>query len=67
LLNRNLPLDLRPSSFPVGSVASTVFHYVGVTLWHSDEGFELFLPRSFAVSLWELLQKNAAQFGFEVV
>ena len=26
LLNRHLPLDLRPASFPTGSVASTAFH-----------------------------------------
>jgi heterotetrameric sarcosine oxidase gamma subunit len=66
LLNRHLPLDLRPGSFPIGSVASSVFHHVGVTLWHSEEGFELFLPRGFALSLWEMLLESAAQFGGEV-
>ena len=65
--NRHLPLDLRPASFPVGSVASTAFHHVGVTLWRSDDGFELFLPRGFALSLWEMLLESAAQFGGEVV
>ena len=66
LLNRYLPLDLRSRSFSTGSVASTVFHHVGVTLWRSEAGFELFLPRGFALSLWELLRKSAAQFGYEV-
>ncbi len=67
LLNRFLPLDLRPTAFPAGSVASTAFHHVGVTLWHSEAGFELFLPRGFALSLWEMLLEGAAQFGGEVL
>ena len=67
LLNRHLPLDLREAQFPVGSVASTAFHHVGVTLWRSEAGYELFLPRGFALSLWEMLLESAAQFGGEVV
>ena len=67
LLNRHLPLDLRDSRFPVGSVASSAFHHVGITLWRSESGYELFLPRGFALSLWEMLLESAAQFGGEVV
>ncbi len=67
LLNRHLPLDLRAAAFPVGTVASTAYHHVGVTLWHSEQGYELFLPRGFAVSLWEGLLASAEQFGVEVV
>ncbi len=67
LLNRQLPLDLRTASFPAGSVASTAFHHVGVTLWRSDAGYELFMPRGFALSLWEMLQEGGAQFGYKVV
>ena len=67
LLNRHLPLDLRSDAFPQNSVASTAFHHVGITLWHSSEGYELFLPRGFAVCLWEGLLESAEQFGVEVV
>jgi len=67
LLNRHLPLDLRSSSFPPGSVASTAFHHVGVTLWRSNAGFDLFMPRGFALSLWEVLLEGSAQFAYEVV
>lgn len=67
LLNRHLPLDLREASFPQHSVASTAFHHVGVTLWRSTDGYELFLPRGFAVSLWEGLLESAEQFGAEVI
>lgn len=67
LLNRHLPLDLREASFTDGSVASTAFHHVGVTLLRRNGGYELFVPRGFAVSLWELLVESAEQFGVEVV
>jgi sarcosine oxidase gamma subunit len=46
---------------------STAFHHVGITLWCSDDGFELFIPRGFALSLWEVLAETAAQFGAEIV
>ena len=65
-LNRFLPLDLRDASFPVGSVASSVIHHVGVTLWHSSLGYEMFIPRGFALSLWEGFVESAQQFGLEV-
>ena len=66
-LNRHLSLDLREQSFPVGSVASSVIHHVGVTLWRSEQGYELFIPRGFALSLWQGLVESATQFGLEVV
>jgi len=66
-LNRHLSLDLREESFPIGSVASTVTHHVGVTLWRSKQGYELFIPRGFALSIWEGMFESAMQFGVEVV
>ena len=66
LLNRHLPIDLRENSFPLNSVASTAFHHCSVTLWRSVEGYELFLPRAFALSLWEILVESASQFGYEI-
>lgn len=66
LLNHVLPLNLSDTAFPEGSVASTAFHHVGVTLWRDREGFTLFLPRSFAASLCEILTESAAQYGLEI-
>ena len=68
LLNnyRNTGIDLRENSFPLNSVASTAFHHCSVTLWRSVEGYELFLPRAFALSLWEILVESASQFGYEI-
>ena len=65
-VNRHFPLDLREASFPVGSVASSATHHVGVTLWHSPDGYELFIPRGFALSLWEGFVESAQQFGVEI-
>jgi len=66
LLNRHLPLDLREASFKEGAVASSALHHVSVTLWRSAHHYELFIPRGFALSLWEVLLESAAQFGAEV-
>ena len=67
VLNSFLPLDLRQQSFPVGTVASTAFHHVGVTLWRSAHGYELFIPRGFAVSLWGLLCEASQQYDVEII
>jgi len=66
VLNSYLPLDLREKSFPVGTVASTAFHHVGVTIWRTEQGYELFVPRGFAVSLWELLVEASHQYRLAV-
>lgn len=63
LLNHFLPLNLRPSVFVVGAVATTAFHHVGATLWRDADGLNLLLPRSSALSLWQLLSESAHQYG----
>ncbi len=65
-LNRFLPLDLRESAFPTGSVASSAINHVGVTLWRSVTGYEMFVPRGFALSLWQGFVDVAEQFGVEI-
>ena len=66
LLNRHCPLDLRPQAFPLNSVASSMMHHVGITLWHSKHGFDVFIPRGFALSIWQVLVDTALQFGLEI-
>lgn len=65
LLNRHLAIDLREKSFLAHSVASTVFDHVGTTLYRSENKngaphYELLLPRTFALSLWEQLLTSAS-------
>ena len=65
-LNRFLPIDLRENSFPINTVISTSFHHVSVVLWRSKNYYEIFIPRAFASSLWDILLESAAQFGYEI-
>ena len=65
-LNRHLPLDLREKNFPVNAVASSAIHHVSVKLWRSDSAYHIFIPRGFALSLWEIFLETASQFGYEI-
>ena len=65
-LNRHLPLDLREKYFPVNSVATSAIHHVSVKLWRSDSAYHIFIPRGFALSLWEIFLETASQFGYEI-
>ena len=65
-LNRHLPIDLREKYFPINFVASSAIHHVSVKLWRSDSGYHLFIPRGFALSLWEIFLETASQFGYEI-
>lgn len=67
LLNRHLSLDLRDKNCTVNSVQSSSFDHVAVTVWRRQHGFDLFLPRSFAVALFALLCETAEQFGYELL
>ena len=67
LLNRHLPLDLRLDNFPINSSASSAIHHVSVKLIRfSETEFRLFIPRGFALSIWEILLETASQFGYEI-
>ena len=66
-LNRHLPLDLRDQSFPINSIASSAIHHVSVKIWRIDRGYRLFIPRGFALSIWEILLETACQFGYEII
>lgn len=67
LLNRFLPVDLRPSRCPAGQVYMTQLHHTSVLLLCDDARYSLLLPTSFAVSLAELLCDGARQFGYQVL
>ena len=67
LLNRHLPLDLRLDNYPINSSASSAIHHVSVKLFRiKEEEFRLFIPRGFALSIWEILLETASQFGYEI-
>ena len=67
-LNRHLPIDLRTKNFPNLSSASTAIHHVSVKLFKiSSNNYCLYIPRGFALSIWEILLETADQFGYEVL
>ena len=66
-LNRHLPLDLRDQSFPINSIATSAIHHVSVKIWRTGEEYRLFIPRGFALSIWEILLETASQFGYEIL
>jgi sarcosine oxidase subunit gamma len=62
LLNTGCPLDLDPSSFPVGMCTRTVFAKAEIVLWRtSEEVFHLEVWRSFAAYVSGLLAEAARE------
>jgi methylglutamate dehydrogenase subunit D len=59
LLSRFIALDLRSHRFAVDDVATTPLHRVSVVLWRRTDGIDIFAPRSFVRSLWDLLAEAA--------
>ncbi|MEZ5924059.1 MAG: hypothetical protein R3D57_06705 [Hyphomicrobiaceae bacterium] len=68
LLARFLAIDTDPALFPPGQVASAGLHGIGVTLAHREEGgaYDLYIPRTFALSVVEALIEVAEQWGCEI-
>jgi methylglutamate dehydrogenase subunit D len=64
------PLDIHPRRFQVNDVAQTICGYVNVMLWRLEDGarsdpvFEIWVGRSFAISLHQAISHGAAEFGF---
>ena len=67
-LNRHLPLDLREQSFENNSISSSSIHHVSTKVWKKNhDEYILFIPRGFALSIWEILLETASQFGYEIL
>ena len=70
LLARLLPIDFDDRTFPPGHFAQSGIHGVAVLVHRPATsgagGFEIYLPRSYAASLWDLIAESAAPFGYRV-
>ncbi len=67
LLAQGISVDLHPRSFAVGAFAQTALHHTGVLLERcAQERYELYVLRTFAVSLWEWLLDAALPGGYEI-
>jgi sarcosine oxidase subunit gamma len=64
LLSGVIALDLHPAAFVVGQSAQTGLHHTGVLLERvAEESYELFIPRTFAATIWEFLLDAALPLG----
>ena len=64
LLAAGIALDLHPAVFVVGQSAQTGLHHTGVFLERvAADSYELFVPRTFAATIWEFLLDAALPFG----
>lgn len=67
LLAKGIALDLHPSVFPQGHCAQTGLHHTGVFLERvGDDRYEMYVQRTYAVSIWEWLIDAALPFGYDV-
>jgi sarcosine oxidase subunit gamma len=66
VLAKLLPLDLAPSRFPVGACAQSVMAHTGV-LVHAvaADAFDIFVSRSFAQYLAEVIVDASLEFGIQ--
>jgi methylglutamate dehydrogenase subunit D len=61
---KGLSIDLDPSAFAVGDVASTILAHITVTIWRTEEAaYDIAVPRSFAGDFWHWLAESAGEFG----
>ena len=68
LLNRFLPIDLRDKVFPKASSSSSSLHHVSIKLLkYNKNDYKIFIPRGFALSIWEILVESPKQFGYEIL
>ena len=67
VLAKGISVDLHPRAFGVGQFVQAGLHHSGVLLHRADEErYELYLPRTFARSLWEWLADAALPHGYEL-
>jgi heterotetrameric sarcosine oxidase gamma subunit len=67
LLAKLCTLDVDPAAFPPGTCAQTQFGQIGVLLYcRVHDGFDVLVPRGFAVSAWETILDAALEFGCRV-
>ena len=71
LMARLMPIDLDADVFTPGRFVQSGIHSTAVLAHRADEPggapvFDLYMPRSFAASLWDFITETALPFGFRV-
>jgi heterotetrameric sarcosine oxidase gamma subunit len=67
VLAAGISVDLHPRSFAVGAFAQAGLHHTGVLLERcAADRYELYVLRTFALSIWEWLLDAALPFGYDI-
>jgi heterotetrameric sarcosine oxidase gamma subunit len=67
MLAKLLSVDLEPQAFAVGQARQTGLHHNGVLCERcADDRYDLYVPRTYAASIWESLVDAALVFGYEI-
>jgi len=67
VLKKSMSLDVHPSVFPVGKVASSLFAKTTAILSHTDENcYQLVIRRSFSDYIWLWIQAASQEYGLVV-
>ncbi len=67
LLAKGIAIDLHSTVFRVGHFAQTGLQHTGILIERSGaDRYELFLPRTFAASIWDWLVDAALPLGYDV-
>lgn len=62
LMAKGCALDLHPRAFPIDACAGAGFAGMRTIIRRAEDGFELLVGRSYALSLWEWLVDAAAEY-----
>jgi sarcosine oxidase subunit gamma len=64
MLKKSVPVDLHPTTFPIGKVVTTVFAKASATLRRVDQAcWDVVVRRSFADYVWLWIQDASREFG----
>ena len=68
LLSKGISVDLDPTQFGVGQFVQTALEHIGILLHRrGDDQYELYLPSTFARTLWEWLLDAAMADGYHLL
>jgi sarcosine oxidase subunit gamma len=66
VLAKGCPLDLHPRGFGPGKVAQSVLAKAQVMILPVEDGYDLFVARSFAAYIWAWLIDAGAEYGIRI-
>jgi sarcosine oxidase subunit gamma len=69
LLARLLPIDFDDAAFGPDRFVQSTLHSVGVLVHRAARPmpcFDIYIPSSYAVTVWDMITHNAVSFGYEV-